>query len=240
MEIGQLRKEINDLLENIVEHSNNYSNNRPIPSLEVSYVLKKVSRMQETLIILKHLLEQEELRVKQSRTSASQGTSDLAEKPVPVTETPAESSSPEVLPEDRVVPEETKAEEVAAEPTEPESVSQSIPEESQIEETSPEEPVINTVHETEQLTQIPTRSALENRPIARLIDALTLNDRYLYANELFNKDMNAFNALVKALDNCTNKEEAQGIIARFNEEWDQENVHVLSFFELVDRRFMVS
>lgn len=230
MEIGQLRKEINDLLENIVEHSSNYSNNRPIPSLEVSYVLKKVNRMQETLIILKHLLEQEELRIKQSRSYHAQQTPSSTEVPAPVIEIIKEDPLPS--PAEFVETPESTPEPITEFPT-----SEATPEEKI---TLQDEPLIDSDAQEEQHPEKPVRSALESRPIARLIDALTLNDRYLYANELFNKDMNAFNELVKALDNCSKKEDANGIIAQFNEQWDQDNEHVLSFFELVDRRFMES
>jgi hypothetical protein len=71
--------------------------------------------------------------------------------------------------------------------------------------------------------------------IARLVDAFSLNDRYLYANELFNKDMSAFNSLVKAIDNCTSFDAAQKLYVSFD--WEIDNAHVLSFTNLVDRRF---
>ncbi len=60
MEIVQLRQEINDLLENVVEHSNSYTTKEHLSSLEVSFVLKKVSKAQEALTILKYLLEVEQ------------------------------------------------------------------------------------------------------------------------------------------------------------------------------------
>jgi hypothetical protein len=71
--------------------------------------------------------------------------------------------------------------------------------------------------------------------VAKLSDTLTLNDRYLYANELFNKDMSVFNELVKAIDNCASFEAAQKLY--FSLDWEIENEHVLSFTNLVDRRF---
>ena len=72
-------------------------------------------------------------------------------------------------------------------------------------------------------------------PISKLVDSLTLNDRYLYANELFNKDMSAFNDMVKAIDECKNFDQAQKLYVSLD--WEIENEHVLSFTDLVERRF---
>ena len=47
MEIDEIRQELNDLLENVVDHSGRYTAERPIPSLEISFVLSKINKMQE-------------------------------------------------------------------------------------------------------------------------------------------------------------------------------------------------
>ncbi|MGB0887774.1 MAG: hypothetical protein ACPGSL_06605 [Vicingaceae bacterium] len=76
----------------------------------------------------------------------------------------------------------------------------------------------------------------ESTPITKLTDTLTLNDRYLFANELFNKDMSAFNNLVKAIDACVTFNEAQNLYIGLD--WEIENEHVLSFTNLVEQRFL--
>lgn len=192
MEIDKLRQELNDLLENIVEHSENYSKNRPIPSLEVSYVLSKVNKMQETLIVLKYLLKEEEINSKRKRDNYNSGHS---------------------------------SEEVIAAPAKEEVQVKQEVQATITPEAEPEES---------------NKPSLEKLPIAKLVDAFTLNDRYLYANELFEKDMTAFNDCVKLLDACNTKEEADSQLAKIvaESDWDQENVHVLSFHELVERRFL--
>ena len=77
-------------------------------------------------------------------------------------------------------------------------------------------------------------------PIASLKDAFSLNDRYLFANELFKKDMTLFNQTVATIDVCKNLIEAQELLNQtktdFN--WDAENERVISFYELVERRFL--
>lgn len=77
-------------------------------------------------------------------------------------------------------------------------------------------------------------------PIELLKDAFSLNDRYLFANELFKKDMTLFNETVKKIDSCKSLIEAQELLNQtktdFN--WDAENECVISFYELVGRRFL--
>ncbi len=197
MEIERLRKELNELLENVVDHSQRYSENRPIPSLEISFVLSKINKMQEGLTILKYLLEQQELAHKSS-------------------------SKKQVV--------FKKMEDEDDDWGEEEGVIQPAIEPEPVEENK-------TITEEQEL-QVKPVANIEQIPINKLVDALTLNDRYLYANELFGKDMTAFNELVKVIDNSTSYEEAKAAIAGLNKEWDEESEHVLSFFSLVERRFM--
>jgi hypothetical protein len=77
-------------------------------------------------------------------------------------------------------------------------------------------------------------------PIASLKDAFSLNDRYLFANELFNKDMNLFNEAIKVLDACENEVIAMGKLNEFGAtyDWDLENDHLLSLQNKVQRRFL--
>lgn len=178
MEIEQIRKELNHLLENIVDHSSRYSEERPIPSLEISFVLAKLNKMQESLAVLKHLLEAQELSAKHGSSSLNQ----------------------------TIEPEETK-----------------------------EQVLVEAVEAAPAIETTPPIESAEQATASKLTDALTLNDRYLYANELFNKDMNAFNNLVKSIDNSSSMEEAKGLFLAFD--WDNENDHVVSFLEMVERSF---
>lgn len=205
MEIEQLRKEINELLENVVEHSNAYSGNKPISSLEISFVLSKINKMQEAFIILKHLLNKQEVDIKRQKKLAEQDK--LTEPKIEQIKTFVAEEKPEV--QELIV--EKIEEQLITEPVE------------MIVE--PEKPK--------------AKKDIEKLPIAKLVDAFSLNDRYLYANELFKKDMSAFNELVKSIDNCTCYQEAEQLLTATKNEfdWDMDYVHVLSFYSLVERRF---
>ena len=94
-----------------------------------------------------------------------------------------------------------------------------------------EEPVISEKETTENINPI----KLKPQNITKLSDGLTLNDRYLFANELFKKDMNAFNTLVQSIDDCASYDEAISIISAMN--WELDNEHAIAFTNLVERRF---
>ena len=176
MEIEHIRKELNELLENIQEHSNRYSDERPIPSLDISFIQKKINRLQEKMAVLKHLIERKENEFKQRKIPELETTVSAIE------------SQEEIM-----------------------------------------------IEEDEEKIEAPQLSTTKSPPIAKLVDALTLNDRYLYANELFDKDMNAFNELVKSIDNCSSLDEALTLL--FSKTLEEENEHVISFQNLVERRF---
>ena len=80
---------------------------------------------------------------------------------------------------------------------------------------------------------------LSRTPIKSLKEAFSLNDRYLYANELFDKNMEAFNNLIKTIDESSNINEAQEklITAKNQYNWDEENNFYVEFNILVERRF---
>lgn len=207
MEIAELRQELNDLLENVVEHSQRYSGNRPIPSLEISFVLTKINKMQETLIILKHLLKEEEKgKKKASQLRREEKTSPIIEEEIEEVITQAEKIIDEII----------------------EPVSDNKPEE-----------------KTEMISEdIENRkikgASIEQLPIANLADSFSLNDRYLYANELFEKDMSAFNEVVKDIDASADFEAAKAILLSQGSDkgWDLDNEYVIAFTNLVERRFL--
>ncbi|MCO6500539.1 MAG: hypothetical protein J5I47_09210 [Vicingus serpentipes] len=80
---------------------------------------------------------------------------------------------------------------------------------------------------------------LEKKTTRKLADSFNLNDRYLYANELFNKDMNAFNGLITSIDNVSTLSEAQLLVAETKQvyNWDDENERVQEMVDLIERKF---
>jgi len=214
MEVKKIRQELNELIKNIVEHSESFPANRPIPSLEVSAVISKVNKMQERLAVLKYLLEVHE---NQQKVTPSQ-----------------ERSSPQK--EELVEPESTVSETTITEPVVESEAPEATPQEEQPQEKM-EEKATTVVEDAKTNQEIAQK--LSRTPIKSLKEAFSLNDRYLYANELFDKNMEAFNNLIKTIDESSNMSEAHEklITAKTQYNWDEENNLYVEFSILVERRF---
>ena len=222
MDVKKIRQELNEIIKNIVEHSESFPANRPIPSLEVSAVISKVNKMQERLAVLKYLLEVQENQ--QKATPSQEPTSTQEEELVApesavseiiITEQVAEPEAPVIE-----TPEATQQEEQEKEPQE-----------------KMEDKVISATEDLKANQEVAQK--LSRTPIKSLKEAFSLNDRYLYANELFDKNMEAFNNLIKTIDESSNINEANEklITAKTQYNWDEENNFYVEFSILVERRF---
>ncbi len=84
-------------------------------------------------------------------------------------------------------------------------------------------------------------SQLKKQPIADLLSAIGLNERYSYANELFDGDVDDFKRAVGLLNDFDSASEA---IDFFNNElsrtynWEADNEIVKALFQLVERRHL--
>ncbi len=187
-----MRKELTQLLDNIVDHSNIYSDVRTIPSLEVGAMLTKINRLQEGMSVLRYLLEERE------KTAIQRADNPEEDFKMRI-----------VVDQEEIIEKKSTISEIVEKETEAPVQQEKFLEES-----------IN----------------FEQTSISKLTDALTLNDRYLYANELFDKDMSAFNDLIKSIDSSLSLNEASALLIPLS--WDGENEHVISFTNLVERRFL--
>lgn len=204
MEIEQLRKEFNQLLANINEHSERFTHHEHLPALEVSVMMSKIGKLLEVATILKHTVKELEENKK------------LINRVEERIELPTQNTPVEIKEEEQ---NETPIVEVA----QPEPIQPKI------------EKAASTTAEKSSIGE-----KLSHSPIASLKDAFSLNDRYLFANELFKKDMSLFTETVKTIDACNNLISAQEILnqSKTNLNWDTENERVISFYQLVERRFL--
>lgn len=81
---------------------------------------------------------------------------------------------------------------------------------------------------------------LRVKAIAKLAESITLNERFLFANELFNGNMEAFKRALNELDHIASLADAKRFIdvqLKVENEWDINSDSVKSFITLVERRF---
>ena len=147
-------------------------------------------------------------------------------------EEPKEEHKEEELAED----EEKEEEESTVEETEKVEVkeSETILESEEI----PSKPDLNEQYSEEEDPSLSEQ--LKKQPIADLLTAIGLNERYLYANELFGGDIEDFRNVVRTLNEFNSGEEA---IAYFDQQlcvsygWSADNELVKAIRTLVQRRY---
>lgn len=80
----------------------------------------------------------------------------------------------------------------------------------------------------------------EKKPIAGIRNNITINQRFMFENDLFNGDKDEFEMVINYLDNCSSLSEAmefinENYVAKKN--WDIEKDEVIEFFSVITRRF---
>ena len=188
-------------------------------------LLKDAEELLETVSILKYLIEVEEVQDVVS-ASTEEPQPEAIETAPTVQEPVSEIFQPVV---------EEKAEVEGAKATEfddrvqPENTGEGQGEASTINET-----IAPSVEDTSVAHQ------LERDVINDLQSAIGLNERFLYINELFAGDGDAYNAAVLQLDSFANLPEALKYVrAELSDRytWDQEQESTISFYSLIERRY---
>ena len=170
--------------------------------------------------------------------------------PEPVIE--EETSAPvEIEKESIPVPEDPKIEvqEIIEEPIaekneEIAEVEEEIPEpvaEKQIiqESTTTEEDVVE-INDAVAQNSTSLADKLRSKSIQKLADSIALNERFLYSNELFNGNMEAFKRALNELDHIASLDDAtryMEVQLKVEHSWNEESTTVQQFIQLVERRF---
>ncbi len=83
---------------------------------------------------------------------------------------------------------------------------------------------------------------MQYKPVANIKEAIGLNEKFLFINELFSGDINAYNHAINELNSCASIHEAFELLNRLTEEfrWDgQRSAETIEkFANLVQRRYM--
>jgi hypothetical protein len=259
MDIQGKRKELTELVDNIKEHSDRLTVSHTLPSLELSVLLSKISKLYEEMIVLKHELSKVEFsNIEKLMVAEEEIPEDSVEiaKQAEAKRTENIEQHEEVITPEREVPTE-KVEEVETKLPE----SNEVKKEPEIEEPIEIPAIEKLPNAAKEAVKTPTPyeidfqdlntklsgkednsvvDQLQKQPISDLTTAIGLNERYLYSNELFGGNMEVFRSALKELNSKANLSEA---LAYFNEDllvknnWNIENELVHSLKLLVARRF---
>jgi hypothetical protein len=176
------------------------------------------------------------------------GPEPVEPEPIPVQE-PEEVISEIEKPSEEVVQEIVSEAAIEQVVQEVEEIPSQVEEETlQAEESVIEEKVTATLVEpavdrNEQLKQEDNSlaSRLKKSPIVDLKASIGLNQRFLFSNELFNGNMEAFNRAINEINHMESFEDAKRYLeiqVAPQYHWNLEGETVLEFQELVERRFM--
>jgi hypothetical protein len=81
-------------------------------------------------------------------------------------------------------------------------------------------------------------SRLQTKPISNIQNAIGLNDKFLFINELFDGDADKYNATIETLNNATNFNEAYNFLVE-NFQWDMDSELVQKILDLIRRKLIV-
>lgn len=241
MDTNRKRKEVADLIDNIKEHSDRLLDHPSIPVLELNVILSKINKLYEKTAILKYLAINESKNhelSEEDRNTSNKHTSTPVDKDIIETipqtnhlQKKNEESEENALKEDSV-PSQTSGRANA----------DNIP-----------DPAVNTQRNIGKLEDYLDVNAkfsteedpslshqLKKQPISNLMTAIGLNERYLFANHLFDGHMEKFLEAVKALNTFESSDKAMQffdntLAEEFN--WDKSDELVAAFRLLVERRF---
>lgn len=149
----------------------------------------------------------------------------------------------------------------AIEPSRPEPVEEAVPLED-VEEEAPEQPV-SEEQQHEAIMRTIEEFSMSNVPKSKAVSAIQkggtlgdrvgksrlkdlkkafgINERFLYANELFNGDMSAFTKALEELNHLESLGDAERLLddnLAQKYKWDDESDAVISFRSTVSRRFV--
>src|SRR4030042_2682280 len=79
---------------------------------------------------------------------------------------------------------------------------------------------------------------LQTKPISNIQNAIGLNDKFLFINELFNGEADKYNETIEILNNATNFNEAYNYLVE-NFQWDMDSELVKKILDLIRRKLIV-
>ncbi len=80
----------------------------------------------------------------------------------------------------------------------------------------------------------------EDKPVDGIKKSISINQRFMFENDLFNGDKTEFEMVLNYLDNCQGNQEAMDFIQENyiqKKNWDLEKEEVVEFFEVINKRF---
>jgi hypothetical protein len=212
MSKSSIRKEIAALINSIKEHSDNIGDKEHIPQLELELILHKIEKLYQKSIVFNHL------------NSTPEAQPEKKQEPV------IEKKITETQPEPKKEPVTTETNKIV------DLFGSEVPPAA---EKPKVEKKIEKKEEKKPEQQPVVVKSVQKPAIPDLSKAIGLNDKFLFANELFEGSVQEFSIAIQQLNTAETIESAMEYINSLQQlyEWDMEKESVKRLIDLVDRRY---
>jgi hypothetical protein len=215
MEKFRIRKEIATLINSIKEHSDNIGDKEYIPQLELELILHKIERLYQKSIVYNHLNSLPDM------TEAAKVVEKKQEKVI-ITSSVAEPLK----------------QEVKKEPVKPVEISDN-PIDLFGSELPPAAEKPKSEKKIEKKEEKPIISKIQKPSITDITKTIGINDKFQFANELFEGNMQEYNIAIHQLNTAETLESAMDYFDNLQQlyNWESENETVKRLLDIVDRRY---
>jgi hypothetical protein len=210
MDKSQIRKEIAALISSIKEHSDNIGEKEHIPQLELELILHKIEKLYQKSIVFNHL-------------------NSYPDAPPAVSQVPKTDLPPKTELKEPVKKEEPK-------PESPKPVDLFGSEITAAEKTKAEKKPEKKEEKKEEKAPV---SRIQKPPLSDIRSAIGINDKFQFANELFEGNMQEYEIAIQQLNTAETLDSATEYFMSIQQlyNWDNENDTVKRLFDLVERRY---
>ena len=213
MDKSNIRKEIAALINSIKEHSDNIGENKHIPQLELELILHKIEKLYQKSIVFNHL------------NSLPDGNENQASDKKP-------SEFPKIVVKQEVI----KPAVVSEKPidlfgSEIPLLTEKPKQEKKVEK------LADGIGGKEE--KVPVTNKIQKPSITDISKAIGLNDKFQFANELFEGSVQEYSIAIQQLNGAESLESAMDYFSNLQQlyEWDIEKESVKRLLDLVDRRY---
>lgn len=214
MEKHKIRKEISELINSIKQHSDDIDDSKHIPQLELELILSKIKSLYEKSIVFNYLNSIPEIKTTPTTTIEEKIMVEISKKEEKLTTQPENKTEMD-----------TPAELATEAKTEVERV--------QIKD--------NTQEENKKVPPaeiIPDSISLQ-KTYSDIKTFIGLNDKFQFANELFDGNMHEYDVAIQQLNSSENIDAAKIYFNSLQNlyNWDLENETVKRLLSIVEKRY---
>ncbi len=216
------------VIENVKEIENlvsDFVNCEEIPAIEMDLTLEKVRNLYDILLMLKQSGQEKEISTENQKNDKSEeSTAKAGIENIENTAETAEEVKKDTIPGEKENKKSQKPEEAEG----GKSISDRFKSES------------SSIHDSfSKLQNDDLSSQLQTKPISNIADAVGINDKFTFINELFDGDTEKYNNTIDILNKVINFNDAYNYLMS-NFSWDMDSPLVQKILNLIRRKLIIN